>query len=182
MQPAPPLLELALRLRSLRVDHWPDCKLTQNTLTKMLNKDEPLSPATVASWENRAAPKLPPRERMLAYAQFFATPRSVAAAPRLLPVDSFTQEERAAYEALRDELLRLHAAARGTPPVITVARRSWHFTDTGPVTLVCAQLPKEEAGPLADPANPNYTQLLSFGDLDAMVELHGHLRAENPAM
>ena len=123
MQPAPPaLLELALRLRQLRMDHWPDRKLTQSALAKVLGGDEPLSPATVASWENRAAPKLPPRERMLAYAQFFATARSVAAAPRLLPVDSFSQEERASYETLRDELLRLHAAARGTPPIITVAR------------------------------------------------------------
>ena len=183
MQPAPPaLLELALRLRQLRVDHWPDSKLTQSALAKVLGGDEPLSPATVASWENRAAPKLPPRERMLAYAQFFATARSVAAAPRLLPVDSFSPEERASYETLRDELLRLHAAARGTPPIITVARRSWHFTDTGPVTLVCAELPAGQSGKLADPADPNYTELLSFGDLDAMVELHGHVRAENPAM
>jgi len=183
MQPAPPaLLELALRLRQLRVDHWPDSKLTQSALAKVLGGDEPLAPATVASWENRAAPKLPPRERMIAYAQFFATPRSVAVAPRLLPVDSFSPEERASYETLRDELLRLHAAARGTPPIITVVRRSWHFTDTGPVTLVCAELPAGQSGKLADPAEPNYTELLSFGDLDAMVELHGHVRAENPAM
>ncbi len=63
-----------------------------------------------------------------------------------------------------------------------MARRSWHFTDSGPLTLVCAQLPKEEASPLADPGNPNYTQLAGFGDLDAMVELHGHVRAENPGM
>jgi hypothetical protein len=182
MQPAPPLLELALRLRNLRIDHWPDCKLTQGALARVLGGDEALSPATVASWENKGAPKLPPRERMLAYAQFFATARSVAATPRLLPIDSFTDQERAAYQTLRDELLRLHAAARGAPSEQLVARRSWHFTDTGPVTLVCAQLPKEEAGPLADPANPNYAELLSFGDLDAMVELHGHLRAENPPM
>jgi hypothetical protein len=183
MQPAPPLLELAFRLRNLRVDHWPDSKLTQGVLAKVLGGDEPLSPATVASWENRSAPKLPPRERMLAYAQFFATARSVAAAPRLLPIDGFTDQEKAAYEALRDELLRLHAAARGTPPEqLIVARRSWHFTDAGPLTLICAQLPKDEAVPLADTANPNYTELLSFGDLDAMVELHGHVRAENPAM
>jgi hypothetical protein len=47
---------------------------------------------------------------------------------------------------------------------------------------VCAKLPKEEAPELAAPGNPNYTQLAGFGDLDAMVELHGHLRAENPAM
>lgn len=183
MQPAPPAaLELAHRLRKLRVEEWPDSKLTQSVLARVIGGDEPLSPATVASWENRAVPKLPPRERIMAYAQFFATRRSLEPSPRLLPVESFTQVELAAYEALRDELLRLHASARGTPQDQTVARRSWHFTDTGPVTLVCAQLPKEEAGALAVPDNPNYTELLSFGDLDAMVELHGHIRAENPAM
>jgi hypothetical protein len=184
MQPAPPaLLELALRLRYLRQEHWPDTKLTQGALAGALGGDAPLSPATVASWESKTAPKLPPRERMLPYAQFFATRRSVAEAPQLLPVDGFTQEERAAYDALRAELLRLHAAARGTAPEqLIVARRSWHFTDTGPVTMVCAHLPEEEAGPLASPANPNYTELLSFGDLDALVELWGHVRMENPAM
>jgi hypothetical protein len=35
---------------------------------------------------------------------------------------------------------------------------------------------------MADPADPNFTQLLSFGDLDAMVELWGHVRMENQAM
>lgn len=183
MPPAPPLLELAVRLRYLRLEHWPNSKLTQGELGRALGGDQPLSAATVASWESPATPKLPPRARILAYAQFFATPRSVAAAPRLIPVDSFTDEERATYESLREELLRLHTAARGTPPEqMVVARRSWHFTDTGPVTLVCAKLPPEEAAPMADPANPNYTELLSYGDLDAMVELHGHVRAENPTM
>ncbi len=183
MQPAPPAqLELALRLRHLRLDRWPESKLTQTNLAKVLGGDESLSPAAVASWENRSAPKLPPRERILAYAQFFATRRSVAGPPRLLPVDSFTAEERAAYEELRDELLRLHGAARGIATELTVARRSWHFADTGPVTLICSHLPEEEAGPLANPANPNYTELQSFGDLDAMVELWGHVRMENPTM
>src|SRR5215472_14772682 len=119
---------------------------------------------------------------MLAYAQFFATRRSVAQTPRLVLVENFTAEERASYDALCDELLQLHAAARGAPAELTVARKSWQFSDTGPLTLVCAQLPSAQAGPLADPANPNYTELLSYGDLDAMVELHGHIRAENPAM
>src|SRR5215468_4800914 len=112
MQPASLLLELALRLRSLRIELWPDSKLTQSALARVLGGDKPLSPATVASWENKAAPKLPPRERMLAYAQFFATRRSLESGPRLVPVDSFTPEERASYETLRDELLRMHAAAR----------------------------------------------------------------------
>jgi hypothetical protein len=76
----------------------------------------------------------------------------------------------------------LHAAARGAPAELTVFRRSWHFADAGPLTLVCAHLPEAQSGPLANPANPNYTELLSYGDLDALVELHGHIRAENPVM
>jgi len=182
MPPSPALLQLAVRLRQLRQERWANSKLTQGELGKALGGDQPLSVATVASWENRSAPKLPQRERMLAYAQFFATPRSVAGEPRLVPVDSFTEEERTAYEVLLDELLALHDAARGTPPELIIAGRSWHFADSGPLTLVCAQLPEDEAVSLANPAHPNYTELLSFGDLDAMVELHGHVRAENPAM
>ena len=182
MQPAPPLLELAVRLRQLRLEHWADNKLTQGDLGRALGGDQPLSAATIASWENKAAPKPPPRERLLAYAQFFATPRSATSPPRLLPVNSFTDGERTAYESLRDELLGMHAAAYGGSEQLIVARRSWNFTDDGPVTLVCAQLPAEEAGPLANPANPNYTELHSYGDLDAMLELWGHVRMENPAM
>jgi hypothetical protein len=59
---------------------------------------------------------------------------------------------------------------------------SWHFSDPGPVTLICPQLPREETSSLADPADPNYTGLLSYADLDSLVELHGHIRAENPDM
>jgi hypothetical protein len=185
VHPAPPaLLELALHLRHLRVEHWPDSKLTQAALAGALGKNEPLSPATVASWESRTAPKLPPRERVVAYAQFFTTRRSLGPEPALVPVDSFTPEEQAAYNGLLEELLRLHSAARGgaAPEEPITARRSWHFTDGGPLTLVCPQLPKEEASRLADPGNPNYTELAGYGDLDAMVELHGHVRAENPGM
>ena len=183
MHPAPPaLLELAQSLRYLRVQHWPDSKLTQSALAKALGKDVPLSPATVASWENRAAPKLPPRERVVAYAQFFATRRSLESPePALVPLDSFTSEEQAAHNELLDGLLRLHSAARGSEVPIG-ARRSWHFTDDGPLTLVCARLPTEEASPLAIRSNPNHTELLGFGDLDAMVELFGHVRVENPGM
>jgi hypothetical protein len=60
--------------------------------------------------------------------------------------------------------------------------RSWHFTDAGPVTLICAELPDDQIGPLALPANPNHTELQTFADLDALVELHGHVRAENPEL
>jgi hypothetical protein len=99
-------------------------------------------------------------------------------------VDSFTPEERAAYQALLEKLLQMHAVARGSavPEEPIVARRSWRFADSGPLTFVCARLPREEAPALAEPGNPNFTMLAGFGDLDAMVELHGHVRAENPGM
>lgn len=178
---APALLELSLELRRLRVDHWPDARgLTQAALAKVLGGEEPLSPATVASWENKLAPKLPPRERVLAYAQFFATRRSLEPRPNLVPLDSFSPEEEAEYTKLSEKLLRMHGAARGTDEP-SVARRSWHFTDSGPVTLICPRLPDEERPPMSYPGSPNYTQLLSFADLDSIVELFGHVRAENPA-
>lgn len=181
MPPDSPANQLARRLRMLRLEHWgPEYKLTQSALGAAFGGSDPLSIATVASWENKENPKSPQHKWLLAYAQFFATRRSVAEAPpRLIPVESFTPEEQESYDALRDELLQLHAAVRGEPEQV-VTRRSWHFTDSAPVTLVCAQLPQEELGELASPENPNYTELLSFGDLDAMVELWGHVRMENP--
>jgi hypothetical protein len=35
---------------------------------------------------------------------------------------------------------------------------------------------------LADEQNPNFTKLRQYGDLDALIELYGHLRAENPGL
>jgi hypothetical protein len=49
------------------------------------------------------------------------------------------------------------------------------------VTLVCAQLPADQIGPFGNPSNPNYTELQAYADVDALVELFGHVRAENPA-
>jgi hypothetical protein len=37
-------------------------------------------------------------------------------------------------------------------------------------------------GPLADEQDPNFTKMRQYGDLDALIELYGHLRAENPKL
>ena len=172
---SPEAQRLARRLRQLRVDEWPDARLTQAKLAKAFSADEPLQPATVSSWESTAAPKIPPRHRLQAYARFFATQRSLdGASPRLLPLRAFTPDELANYKKLELELLGLRSSL--------VAEGFWHFTDDGPVTLVCAQLPPEQSGPLAEPANPNYTELHHYADADALIELHGHIRAKNPDM
>jgi transcriptional regulator with XRE-family HTH domain len=175
---------LAQRLRDLREGHWPEAGLTQAALAKALSSEERVSPATVSSWENTGSPKLPPRSRLTAYARFFATRRSVETdPPRLLSLAELNGGEQDACATLEAELFALRDAA-GKPAVRdeTAVTRSWKFSDVGPVTLICAELPEREAGPLANPTDPNHTELLSYADLDALVELHGHIRAENSAM
>ena len=179
---SPGLAELATRLRQLRERHWDDVRLTQAALAAALADGERLSSATVSSWESTVSPKLAPAERLRAYARFFATRRSVEGPePRLLPLSELSAEEEATRSELESELLALRDRAAGiTVGAETAApRHSWRFAQ-GPVNIVCAQLPAGEAGPLADSSLPNYTQMQSFADLDALIELHGHMRAQNP--
>jgi hypothetical protein len=181
MHAAPPAaLQLAQRLRQLR-ESWP--RLTQKKLATALSAEEKLASATVSSWESLTSPKPPPRHRILAYARFFCTARSIEGEPRLLPLEELTADEKKAYEELKTELLRLRNAVSGEPTEEEPTfNRSWHFPDAGRVTFVCAQLPVGQTGPLGDRTNPNYTELQTYADIDALMELHGHIRAENPSM
>jgi hypothetical protein len=180
MQPAPPAaLQLAQRLKQLR-QQWPG--LTQDRLAAAFKAEGSLASATVSSWESLRSPKLPPAQRLDAYARFFATARSIEAGPRLLRLDELAPDEKTAYEKLKADLLQLRNAAGGETLVTEQTfKRSWNFQDTGRVTLVCAQLPADQIGPFGNPSNPNYTELQAYADVDALVELFGHIRAENPA-
>lgn len=172
---SPEAQRLARRLRQLREEQWPDARLTQALLAKAFTTEEALQPATVSSWESKTTPKLPPRHRLQAYARFFATQRSLdGASPKLLPLKALTPDELVNYKRLELELLGLRSSL--------VAEGFWHFTDDGPVTLVCAKLPADQMGPLGEPENPNYTELHYYADADALIELHGHIRAKNPDM
>jgi len=50
------------------------------------------------------------------------------------------------------------------------------------VVVICPTAPSDERGPLADEQDPNFTKMQRYGDLDALIELYGHLRAENPTL
>ena len=180
MQPAPPAaLQLAARLKQLRQQRP---RLTQEKLAKALSEEESLSPATVSSWESLKTPKVPPEYRIRAYARFFASTRTVQGKPKLFSLTDLTEDERKAYEKLEAELLRLRSAAGGdSAEEEQTFTRSWLFRDGARVTFVCAQLPDSVIGPLGDPENPNYTKLQTYADVDSLVELFGHIRAENPA-
>ncbi len=179
---SPEAKQLARRLRQLRQQQWPDARLTQALLARAFSAEETLASATVSSWESVTSPKLPPRRRLRAYARFFATQRSVEKSPTLLPFDALTPEEQATCMQLEAELLGLRSLVADDSADEDAPGRSWHFSDSGPVILVCAELPSDQTGPLASPSNPNYTELQAYADLDALIELHGHVRSENPGM
>lgn len=177
MQAAPPeALKLASRLRQLR-QQW---RLTQQKLAKAFSEEEGLASVTVSSWESLKSPKLPPEHRLRAYARFFATPRSVQGRPQLFSLNELNQGEKEKYDSLEAELIHLRNAASGeSPEEESIFSRSWLFRDGGLVTFVCAQLPEEVIGEFGDPENPNYTELQTYADIDALVELLGHIRSEN---
>lgn len=179
MHAAPPAaLELAQRLRQLRLQRP---GLTQDQLAAAFKVEGSLASATVSSWESLKSPKLPPVQRLDAYARFFSAKRSVAGEPRLLPLDELTPAERAAYEKLLSDLTRLRNAASGEPPATEQTfKRSWNFQDNGRITLVTARLPDSVTGQFGKQSDPNYTELHTYADVDAMIDLFGHIRAENP--
>ena len=192
--PRHPSEDLALHLRALREEHWPDLQLTQTQLAKALSGDRSASSPLISAWENGS--RIPPPTRIEAYASFFATRRSVEGSePRLLRDDELTDDEKRIRQRLLDELsaLRSAAIAATTSPspagpvnpvhtVPPVSSPTWSFPDGNTVTIVCAPLSEElqRLMPYADPQAPDYIELYQYADLDALVELHGHIRAVNP--
>jgi hypothetical protein len=177
---------LARRLRELRESRF-SRPVKQAELARALSGDKPLSISSISAYENPSKPP-PPEPRLRDYAAFFATERSVSEG-RLLADDELTAQERAARDTLLDELLTLAGPSTIRPPVavrrpipLRPARRSpiWLFPEGEPVRIVCGRL-KDMDYKYADPANRNYTELLTFADADALIELYAHLWRVNPA-
>ena len=166
-------IKLARALRDLRESSWPDHALTQSQLAKALSSEGGVAPATLSSGESVTNPKTPSAARISAYARFFCTQRSLEGGPHLIPEEQLQPAEHDRLRQLESQLLGLFN------PEETKARRHFQF-DAGPVVVICPDLPEEARGPLADEQNPNFTKMQHYSDLDALIELYGHLRAENP--
>ncbi len=138
----------------------------------------------------------PPENRLEALARFYATRRSIEKnPPRALPAEDLTEAELVVRQELLDEFLGLvahdespgsHLAEDRVPlafPRDTIGGGPWWFKDQAPVTIICARLPTEltMTMPYANPDNPDYTRFYTIADVDALVELHGHIRAVNRA-
>jgi hypothetical protein len=164
---------LAGALRNLRETTWPDRELTQAQLAKALSSEGRVAGATLSSWESLTNPKTPSIARISAYARFFCTQRSLdGGEPYLISEDQLTEAELDHFRELESQLLELFRPEERKPG------RSFQF-DAGPVIVICPTVPADLWGPLAEERDPNFTKLRQYADLDALIELYGHLRAEN---
>jgi transcriptional regulator with XRE-family HTH domain len=178
-QPSIPARRLAERLRALREQEH----LTQKQLARVLGGSDPLSIATVSLWEKPGCDRLPPAQRLAAYARLFCTNRSFDGdRARLLSSGELTEQERERQTELYDELVALRELAQSTNvPAAAKGQRSalWHFPDPIAVSIVCSDA--AEPPPYAEPSHLNYTRYARYADLDALVTVYGQVKADNPA-
>lgn len=164
---------LAHTLRAMREKTWPDIRLTQAQLAAAFSTESPVAAATISTWESATSPKSPNAARLRAYARFFATRRSVDDGPRLIPENELTESEQMEFRRLDDALTgTLHGRGAGERPGL------FTFAE-GPVTIICPDAPPDARGPLAHENHPDFTKLHRYTDQDALIEIHGHVRAMN---
>jgi transcriptional regulator with XRE-family HTH domain len=173
--PRPASRELAARLRRLR-EEW---GLTQPQLASVLG----VGPSIVSMWEKETTPRIPPLGRLEAYAAIFSTKRSLSGKPlQLLPEEQLTEDEQLRRSLLAKELSDLRTAAvqvGGPAAPFSACGRFWRFADGAPVRIICGKLPRERRPEFARGSHPNYIQLAAYADVDALIELFGHIRAAN---
>jgi transcriptional regulator with XRE-family HTH domain len=169
-----PPRRLAERLRDLREP------LTQRQLATAIGGADALSVATISQWENSGSGRLPPPQRLAAYARLFCTDRSFASKmPRLLAGDELTEQERERESQLYAELLALREGALAVPAVAGPRSSFWQFADGAAVSIVCSDAP--QAPDYAKSSHLNYSRYSRYADLDALIEVFGQVRADNPA-
>ncbi|HEY9339891.1 MAG TPA: helix-turn-helix domain-containing protein [Kribbella sp.] len=176
MAPSPEAVRLARRLRDLRET----AGLTQKDVSQALSADVRVAVATISSWESQSNPKLPPEDRLRSYALFFAMSPTLERLPREQDLSS---AERERFSSLQRELMTLRDDVRHQQSGSSSSNSSYTFDfESGRITLICPEVPELGRSPLADEDNPNHTRLYKYADLDALIEMWGHVRASNPEL
>ena len=190
-----PQLALARRLRELREAGLAGKKITQTELARALGRSKPVSVPLISSYESKTKPQILPPARLEDYAALFGTSRSFDGDHlRILSRTEMTQDELQAMTSLRDELIGLRNKAVGATSRaqttgdasvadLSLADGPWRFRDGNTITIVCAPWPQHMLRqiPYTNINDPDYIELLTYSELDALWELHGHIRAINPA-
>jgi hypothetical protein len=122
-----------------------------------------------------AGVRLPPLRLVLAFVEACGIP------PEELP------EWAAAWERVARSQLSTTmdgTSTLGTMPIgdPVPGRGLWQFDDGKPITIVCSLLPERlrVMMPYADPNDPDYVEMYTRADPDALFDLYGHVRAVNP--
>jgi transcriptional regulator with XRE-family HTH domain len=181
---------LSERLRELREREF--SPLTQKQLARAIGGAESISISTVSLWEKPGSDRLPPPERLAAYARLFCTDRSFSSvSPRLLRDEELTEQERVREAELYEELLDLRDRALSTDAAASSrsAEQSlgqqyhslWRFPDDNAISIVCSDAPRDDWPSYADQSHLNYSRYARHADLDALVEVHGQVKADNPS-
>jgi transcriptional regulator with XRE-family HTH domain len=122
-----------------------------------------------------------PETRLREFAKFVVARRSGHTGP--LPDDSELTE---LQRSQRDDILAQLRAARRLPNVGATAHERtetddlWTFGAGEQIVIVAGRL-EDMTHPYASPRDPNFTEMLTFADQDALIELVGHLPMRNPA-
>jgi transcriptional regulator with XRE-family HTH domain len=166
---------LAERLRELRSTGRPR-PLTQHALGAALGVSVPL----ISSWEHG---KVPPVDRLEAYARLFAVAPTVADDDlRAARTGQLSDTERARFAALRRELLMLRNQTAVGPPNSPEVPSPLQFPAGEAITIVCSELPdrlRSQLGYSSD-QDPDYVASYKYADLDALIELLPFITALNP--
>jgi transcriptional regulator with XRE-family HTH domain len=163
MTQPPTATPLAVRLRELRQESG----ATQKDVADALG----LGVSSISSYEKGA---LVPARRLEDYATFVAVRRSRGDSPVPLRVAELTDGERSERSTLLRELRSLVMQDEAESDADL-----WTFPPGEPIVILCGRL-ENMTHPYSTVRDPNYTELLTFADLDALLELHGHVRMRNP--
>jgi transcriptional regulator with XRE-family HTH domain len=179
--PTPHDAPLGRRLRELRDAYG----LTQRQVGDQLGSDvlgpgKSLSAALISSWESGKA--LPSERWLAAYARsFVGSPGHEGVATDESVVSGLLESELAALRRAAAPQFAADVRSASPQPPVTESR-FWHFPDGRPICIIGSSLPDDVLAciPYANRLHPNHMPLLRHSDGDAVVELFGHLRAENP--
>ena len=160
---------LGRRLKELRESRT----MTQRAVADALGGERPLSPALISSWEGGKA--LPSQQWLARYARIFERPQGGPGEP------VSAEELEAELTALR-VAGQQRAARLGQPEPDDGLGSFWRFPDGWPVRIVGTPMFDRVLAQLAysNSWHPNYIESLHNADMDATVELFGHIRAANP--
>jgi transcriptional regulator with XRE-family HTH domain len=160
--------KLGARLRELRSQS----EVTQKALAEALG----LGMSSISGYEKGTLS--PPEARLRDYATFVVM-RRAGDGGRLPAESELTEAQRADRDELFLELRALRPRGGLTTSEPSAGPDLWTFHTDEPIMLVVGQL-EAMTHPYSDVRNPNHTNLLTYADLDALIELHGHVRARNP--